>query len=215
MIRKSEGPRQRGGLHPAKGQLVLFLAAAQLLFCIEHSAAIEKDRTLVEVGIALGTKTSMLFGVRYFVAENLALGIDLLAAPVGRFSLGIGLDLAYYPAFLSGYGYAAAGVSYLFARFEQWQGAIAVPVTMNTLALSACLGGNSPTFMMPPAVESDNEADVPTVVYAEIGVGRFLVRSLKRNGLEVGMGDPGASPWVFPDIELGLRQGPFTPAWAQ
>jgi len=175
--------------------VTLLLLLWQLLVCIDPCHAIGKDRVMLQVGLTFGTKSGALIGMKYFVAQDVALSIDFFGAPMRVF--GISLDASYYPPFLFEYSFIRTGMSCMFG-----------PTSI--IAANLAIGANTPSFGFPPVIESENKNNVSTAIYLELGVGRILWQRVQISKAQDIAPDQATIPdWYFPNVELGLRQGPF------
>jgi hypothetical protein len=192
---------------PAAKAARALAAVTFLLAAIQAAPAIGKGSVLLDVGMSFGAKTGLLLGIKYFTADDLAVGVDLVGAP-GGFGFGIEPDITYYPPVLNGIAYVTGGLSFMYTMQQRLEGDVFVPVSTSILALNAAAGVDTGTFWMPPVIQSDNKNNLPTVAYLEVGFSRILFASLKDGEsvsalvLQGQYGD-----WFFPNIEAGFRQG--------
>ena len=186
------------------------------MLLVQNAAAIEKDRSMFDVGFALGTKSGAVFGIKYFIMNDVAIAIDLIGAPLGRVHLGISAEVDYYPSITNEYAYIGLGLSFMYSIREIAQANRIVPLQSSILALNLAVGANTCVFQLPPAIESENKNNVATVFYCELGPALVLINSTRIDGIYVATDHKSKNQnWYFPNIELGVRQGPFTPMWIQ
>jgi hypothetical protein len=192
--------------------VVTLISLVVLLFPVQHAQSIGRYSTTVDVGVTLGAKSGALIGVRYFILDDVALGIDLFGAAAGRILVGIGSEINYHPPIVGSYAYIGLGISFTYST-ESLAMDMVRPVERSSMwALNFSLGANTWTFQMPPVVESENKNNVPTVIYGELGVSRILSLRVETDGI---LSLESTRRWYIPTVELGIRQGPFTPAWVK
>jgi hypothetical protein len=167
-----------------KKLFVLLLLFMQWLLFIQPAESIGRDGRMFYAGFSYGTKAGLVLGMKYFILDDIPVGIDFILGA----SLGIGLDINYYPAFLGSYVYMGTGFSYILG---------------GVLAFNIGMELNTWTFYMPPFIESENKDNEPTVAYLELGLGRILYK-----GFYAQDQNPDER-WFFPNVTLGLRAGPF------
>jgi hypothetical protein len=192
--------------------IFLITISAQLVMLPSRACAIEKGKTMIDVGLALGSKSGAVVGLKYFFMNDVAVCVDLIGAPSGRLHLGISAEVDYYPSLANEHAYLGLGLSFMHSIHEILQGERILPFQSSILALNLAIGLNTWVFQLPPVIESENKDNVPSVFYCELGPALILINSSWIDGVSADDNSKATyQRWLFPNLELGIRQGPFTP----